>query len=441
MAEEIVMPRLGWTMEEGTLVEWLKEDGAAVETGELLFTVEGDKALNEIETFVGGILHLPSAAPQPGDTVPVGTVLGYLLEVGEQPPAYEATKTNAAADTQTPAQAASTMSDTEPSHAVSATEPTISPRARRVAAELGVDWQQLQGSGRSGRIVERDVRAAQGLSSAAPKATPIAQRLAAEAGLDLAELAAQKQGGRIEREDVEAAVEAARAMPTTSTSQPITRVRQLIAAHLSTSAHTTAAVTLTTEADATELVVLRQKFKDSLGQNAPTYNDLLIKLSASALGKHPALNASWHNEEIQLHATVHMGVATDTDDGLLVPVIRDAQSKNLQQIAAETKTLFDQARQRQLKPEDMQDGTFTLTNLGMYGIDAFTPIINLPQCAILGIGRIIEKPAVHDGQIVVRSMMALSLTFDHRVLDGGPAARFLDQVRSFVEQPYQWLSE
>lgn len=440
MAEEIVMPRLGWTMEEGTLVEWLKEDGAAVETGELLFTVEGDKALNEIETFVGGILHLPSAAPQPGDTVPVGTVLGYLLEADEQPPAYEATKTNAAADSQTPGQAASTISDAEPAPTVATAAPTISPRARRVAAELGVDWQQLQGSGRTGRIVERDVRAAQGLSSAAPKATPIAQRLAAEAGLDLAELAAQKQGGRIEREDVEAAL-AARALPTSSTSQPITRVRQLIATHLSTSAHTTAAVTLTTEADATELVLLRQKFKDSLGQNAPTYNDLLIKLSASALGKHPALNASWHDEEIQFHTTVHMGVATDTDDGLLVPVIRDAQSKSLQQIAAATKTLFDQARQRQLKPEDMQDGTFTLTNLGMYGIDAFTPIINLPQCAILGIGRIREKPAVHDGQIVARSMMALSLTFDHRIIDGGPAARFLDQVRSFVEQPYQWLGE
>ena len=251
-------------------------------------------------------------------------------------------------------------------------------------------------------------------------------------------MAIQKGGARIEREDVEAAL-AVRAAA--GPGQPITRVRQLIADHLSTSARTTAAVTLTTEADATELVVLRQNFKNSRGDNAPTYNDLLIKLTAIALGQHPALTASWHSDEIHYHPTVHMGVAADTEDGLLVPVIRDAQTKSLQQIAAATKTLFDQARQRQLKPEDLQGGTFTLTNLGMYGIDAFTPIINLPQCAILGTGRIIEKPAVHQGQITARSMMALSLTFDHRILDGDPAARFLDQVRSFVEQPYLWLGE
>ena len=385
MAEEIAMPRLGWTMEEGTLVEWLKTEGEKVETGEILFTVESDKALNEIETFSSGILCIPPGAPQPGDTVPVGTLLGYLLQTGEEMPTERA---SASGDPASPIPVPATLHN-QPTPAAKPPStkgnPTISPRARRIANELNISWHHIKGSGQTGRIIERDIRAVT-------------------------------------------------AQPPGSTGH----IRELIANRLWQSQNETAAVTLTTEADATGLVDLRAGFKASQGTDAPTYNHMIAKLTALALGEHPALNASWQNGAPHQYESVHLGLAVDTEGGLLVPVIRDADSKSLAQIATEARALALKARRHTLGPDALQDGTFTISNLGMYGIDAFTPIINLPQAAILGLGRIVEKPAVFQGQVVPRALMALSLTFDHRILDGGPAARFLDRVRTFIEQPDLW---
>jgi pyruvate dehydrogenase E2 component (dihydrolipoamide acetyltransferase) len=385
MAEEIAMPRLGWTMEEGTLVEWLKTEGEQVETGEILFTVESDKALNEIETFSSGILCIPPGAPQPGDTVPVGTLLGYLLQTGEEMPTERA---SASGDPASPIPVPATLHN-QPTPAAKPPStkgnPTISPRARRIANELNISWHHIKGSGQTGRIIERDIRAVT-------------------------------------------------AQPPGSTGH----IRELIANRLWQSQNETAAVTLTTEADATGLVDLRAGFKASQGTDAPTYNHMIAKLTALALGEHPALNASWQNGAPHQYESVHLGLAVDTEGGLLVPVIRDADSKSLAQIATEARALALKARRHTLGPDALQDGTFTISNLGMYGIDAFTPIINLPQAAILGLGRIVEKPAVFQGQVVPRALMALSLTFDHRILDGGPAARFLDRVRTFIEQPDLW---
>ncbi len=385
MAEEIAMPRLGWTMEEGTLVEWLKTEGEQVETGEILFTVESDKALNEIETFSSGILCIPPGAPQPGDTVPVGTLLGYLLQTGEEMPTERA---SASGDPASPIPVPATLHN-QPTPAAKPPStkgnPTISPRARRIANELNISWHHIKGSGQTGRIIERDIRAVT-------------------------------------------------AQPPGSTGH----IRELIANRLWQSQNETAAVTLTTEADATGLVDLRAGFKASQGTDAPTYSHMIAKLTALALGEHPALNASWQNGAPHQYESVHLGLAVDTEGGLLVPVIRDADSKSLAQIATEARALALKARRHTLGPDALQGGTFTISNLGMYGIDAFTPIINLPQAAILGLGRIVEKPAVFQGQVVPRALMALSLTFDHRILDGGPAARFLDRVRTFIEQPDLW---
>ena len=385
MAEEIAMPRLGWTMEEGTLVEWLKTEGEQVETGEILFTVESDKALNEIETFSSGILCIPPGAPQPGDTVPVGTLLGYLLQTGEEMPTERA---SASGDPASPIPVPATLHN-QPTPAAKPPStkgnPTISPRARRIANELNISWHHIKGSGQTGRIIERDIRAVT-------------------------------------------------AQPPGSTGH----IRELIANRLWQSQNETAAVTLTTEADATGLVDLRAGFKASQGTDAPTYNHMIAKLTALALGEHPALNASWQNGAPHQYESVHLGLAVDTEGGLLAPVIRDADSKSLAQIATEARALALKARRHTLGPDALQGGTFTISNLGMYGIDAFTPIINLPQAAILGLGRIVEKPAVFQGQVVPRALMALSLTFDHRILDGGPAARFLDRVRTFIEQPDLW---
>jgi pyruvate dehydrogenase E2 component (dihydrolipoamide acetyltransferase) len=223
-------------------------------------------------------------------------------------------------------------------------------------------------------------------------------------------------------------------------------VRRLIAARLAESAHTAAPVTLTTEADATELVRLRAQIKADLAGTdlpVPAYTDLLARLVAVALLEHPALNASLTGDVITRHAAVHIGIAVDTEHGLLVPVVREADRKSVQQIAVESTRLIERTRARQIAPDDLRGGTFTITNLGMYDIDAFTPIINLPECAILGVGRIVARPVVVDAAaetVAVRQMMALSLTFDHRIVDGGPAARFLQRVKQFVERPMLWLT-
>jgi len=457
MAFEVTMPRLGWSMEVGMLAEWRKKDGDRVEAGEILFAVEGDKAIQDVEALESGILRIPPDSLPTGQELPVGAVLAYIVQPGEATPFENETGvTPAAAVSESAGRVQATPPPVE--HTKNKL-PAISPRARRVAEELGVNWTALKGSGRIGRIVERDVRQAAEAKEAEVqiKVSPVARRLAEEAGVDLAELAAHKPGVRIQREDVEAAVAARQmtsaplpAIPTEEETIPVTQMRRIIAQRMAESSHTAAAVTLTTEADVTELVTLREQIKATLSARelvAPTYTDLLVKLTGVALKEHPMLNAYWKltdssaaEDKIVIPTQVHIAVAVDTKAGLLVPVIHDIPAKSIQAIAEEARDLAEKARARQLGPDELQGATFTITNLGTYGIDAFTPIINLPQCAILGVGRIIEKPAVVSGQIVPRKMMALSLTFDHRVVDGGPAARFLNTVREYVEQPYQWLT-
>lgn len=484
MASEILMPRLGWTMEEGIFGQWLKQDGETVKSGDLLFTVESDKATQEVEAFDQGILRIPPDGPQPGAVIPVGGLMGYVVQPGEAAP-FEAKQQPVQAAV--PVVAEATVAAVTPAALPSATAtngqtvragrtwPTISPRARRIAAELSVEWHQLTGSGATGRIIERDIRAAAQNATAEPivqetsqeskvRATPVATRLAQQAGVDLAELAAQKPGKRIEREDVEAAI-AARATPVEpatpaisapatpapvsvkaeaipGTATPISRMRRIIAQRMVESSQTTAPVTLTTEVDATEFVALREQLKATFAPRnlpVPSYNDLLIKLAAVALREHPALNATWNDNEIVIPSEIHIGLAVDVEEGLLVPVVRDVQNKGIRQIATETRALIEKAKAKRLGADELQGGTFTISNLGMYGIDAFTPIINLPQCAILGVGRIVKKPAVYNDQIVPRQMLTLSLTHDHRVVDGAPAARFLNTIREYIETPTLWL--
>jgi pyruvate dehydrogenase E2 component (dihydrolipoamide acetyltransferase) len=211
---------------------------------------------------------------------------------------------------------------------------------------------------------------------------------------------------------------------------------------MAASAHTAAAVTLTTEADATELVRLRDHLKSDPSQPVPSYNDVLAKLAAQALLEHPHVNARFEGDNIVQSAAVNVGIAVDTERGLLVPVIRDVQKKPLRQIARESAALIEAARTGRVNADDLHGGTITITNLGMYEIDAFTPIINLPECAILGVGRIVPKQVVVDAEaerLAIRHMMFLSLTFDHRLVDGAPAARFLQRVKQYVEKPYLWL--
>jgi pyruvate dehydrogenase E2 component (dihydrolipoamide acetyltransferase) len=463
MPFEVVMPRLGWSMETGRLVEWFKQDGEYVEAGENLLAVEGEKAIQEVEALESGYLRIPPDSPPVGEEIPVGTLLAYLVQPDEAAPfETETSSTSFAPKDTAPRGPEPVLTKTTaislgspsaaPLPAKRSRRPAISPRARRVATELGIDWTKLKGSGRTGRIVERDVRQAAQVAEQEIqiKVSPVARRLAAEADLDLAELAAQKPGLRIQREDVEAAIAAREvaagpspAIRTAGEARPITQIRRVIAQRMVEGVHTTAPVTLNTEADATELVTLREQLKATLALRdkvVPSYNDLIIKLTGVVLQEHPLLNSFWDEADIFIPADIHIALAVDTEAGLLAPVIRNVPAKSLQQIALESRSLAERARAHQIETDELQGGTFTITNLGVYGIDAFTPIINLPQCAILGVGRIISKPAVWHNQVVPRHMMALSLTFDHRVVDGGPAARFLNTIREYVEQPYLWLT-
>mgnify|MGYP000073560852 CR=1 FL=1 len=458
MPIQIVMPKLGWTMEEGVLAEWIKKDGERVEPGDILFTVESDKALQEVEAFDSGILRIPPDAPPAGSTLKVGELLAYLVQPGEDlPTASIPTPSAETAEVTVHDELGASMLQPSVAGATRANGATvrISPRAKRAAAELGIDWTGLAGSGRTGRIIERDVRAAHARQETAAQAAPIsgaadispvARRAAQELGVDLDALAAQHAGKRITREDVERAaaspVTPTAASPNGETRTPIPTIRRRIAEAMTRSAQTTAAVTLVTEVDATELVRLRKQLRAGGKSPVPSYNDLLVRLCAVALEEHPALNARLEGDEIVQPASIHIGIAVDTPRGLLVPVIRDVQTKALRQISQESAELIDATRGGKISPDALRGSTFTISNLGMYEIDAFTPIINLPECAILGVGRIVPKQVVIDAdaeKLAIRHMMFTSLTFDHRVVDGAPAARFLQRVKQFVEQPYLWL--
>jgi pyruvate dehydrogenase E2 component (dihydrolipoamide acetyltransferase) len=458
MAFEVTMPRLGWNMEVGTLATWRKHDGETVAIGEILFEVESDKAVQELEALESGVLRIPPDSPVLGAQVPVGTVLAYLVKPGEAvpfqtKPAAGAPALPAEYRAPAPAPAAEAL------HREGRMQPAVSPRAAHVAGELGVNWKMLTGSGRTGRIVERDVRQAAALRPAAVDATssarvsPVARRVAEALGVDLAQLAARQPGKRIERTDVEAAARGAAqpeapapkaAAPAGGRTVPISQVRRVTAERMAAAAHTTAPVTLTTEADATELVRLRQQLKGNGASVVPSYNDLLAKLAAQALTEHPQLNARFEGDAIVQPAAVNIGIAVDTERGLWVPVVRDVQAKSLRQVAEAAARLIEQVRSGHVSPDDLQGGTFTITNLGMYEIDAFSPIINLPECAVLGVGRIVAKQVVVDPEmerVTIRRMMSLSLTFDHRLVDGAPAARFLQQIKLYVEKPYLWLTQ
>lgn len=422
MAYEVKLPRLGWDMEEGSLAGWLKKDGEYVNAGELLFSVEGDKAVQEIEALDSGYLQVLPDGPQPGQKVPVGTLLGYLIPKEERAsfalptagPAVGPAQTEAASVQETPALVSPTGNDHR-------RRIYISPYAKRLAQGLGVDWQNVPGSGMAGRIMARDVQVA----AAALKAT---QKAAAPAPLP----------APVSLPTVPAAATPSRSL--------MTPIRKKIAEHMAYSAHTTAPVTLTTEVDATELVALRNALKNDTSaqsQPVPSYNDLLAKIAAQALVEHPLVNARIEGDEIVQSAEVHVAIAVDTERGLIVPVLRDVQAKTLRQIARESAALIEKTRNGTIGYDELQGATFTITNLGMFEIDAFTPIIDLPQCAILGVGRIVPKQVVVDAaaeKIAIRQRMVVSLTFDHRLVDGAQAARFLQRIKHFIETPYLWMA-
>lgn len=386
MATEIRVPRLGWSMDEGTLVELLRSSGAVVRAGEPLFVLEGDKAAEEIESLEAGIVQWLDGGPSAGDRVQVGQLLGYLLSPGESRPAV------VTAEPPRPVEKAVEVAAAKPVLRRNQ-RPLASPRARRVARELGLNLTGIAGTGRGGRIRERDVRAG-------------AQRSLTDVGV---------------------------------TGSPLRRV---IAERMRDSHLTTAPVTLHLRVDAENLVSLRKQFQSSRSAPdsvAPSYTDILVKLTALVLRDHPLLTSSWDEGQVVMAAGIHLGIAVDTPAGLMVPVVRDADRISLRELAARSRELVERARAHRLTAEEQRGGTFTLTNLGAWGIETFTPLIQLPQCAVLGIGQIAAQAVVVERQVVARQTLSLSLTFDHRLVDGAPAARFLSELRMAVENPAERL--
>lgn len=437
MAFEIVIPRLGWSMEEGTFSGWLKKEGDFVRSGEALFSLEGEKAIQDIESIDEGILRIPPNGPSVGTVVKVGAIVGYLAAEGEELPWLNAKLPKS--------------TESEASAQASNLKPIASPSVRRMAREVGVDLVQVNGTGPRGRITTQDVLRAQGTISHASElstankasrtveagtvgaegrvASPRARRVARELNVDWKVLKGSGANGRVRERDVRAVKTQVAAF---GTRQPITTRRRIIAERLANSRQQTVPVTLTTKADATNLIALRTHLKTTAGTvPVPSYQDILIKTIAKVLTKHSQLAGRWEQDAIVIprEHEMNIGMAVDTEDGLLVPVIPNVNSLTLDELTETSRALIERARSGKLVASDMQGGVFTVTNLGAYGIDAFTPVINLPESAILGLGAIrMEVVADSDGKIASRHQLSLSLTFDHRVIDGAPAARFLQEI-------------
>lgn len=452
MAEELFIPKLGQTVEEVKIINWLVKDGEKVEQGQEVLEVETDKAVFNVEAVEDGYIHI--GPYQPDDMVPVLTVVALI---GEKDAVFKAPQMDESltiSEDSAPSSTPDSARKPETTVAEARGEKLFaSPRARKLAREKDVDLQQVSPTGGRGiRIIENDVH---DYLLQEVKASPVARRMAAEAHLDLRTIQGTGPRGEISKADIEltlagsaaskdaagpVAKQAALALPDMEVSerQSLEGVRGIIAERMGTSARTTARVTLLMDVDASEFVALREKLKAAHEKSwgfAPGYNELIAKTCACALRRFPYMNARLNGAVIERLADVNIGIAVDSERGLYVPVIRNVDQKSLEAVGMEFRQRVAEVRERKIGPENLSGGTFTITNLGMYDVDGFTPIINLPEAAILGVGRIASKAVVVGEQIVIRKMVTLSLAFDHRLTDGAPAAKFLQYIKEMIEQP------
>lgn len=424
MADELVMPRLSDTMDTGTIAKWLKKVGDRIAKGEIVAEIETDKANMEMESYAEGILAkvIVGEGQSTGVGEPIGVVAADEAEAKEirgQTSRAPAEGTRAAERAAEPAQvppaqgppAKPQIGLTDPNERIKA-----SPLARRMAQEHGIDLMNVAGTGPAGRITKEDVQSF--LKQVAPigqlkEQTPTAaERPSAPREAPGATVAGTRGAERVE----------------------MTRMQHTIARRMAHAKSSAPEFVLTAEFDMTEA---RQLLSSLSGvESAPRVgpNDLLIKACAQALVQHPEVNSGWEDGIVRYHR-VNVGFAVAIEGGLVVPVIKDADKKTLGQIAGEAKDLIEKARGNKLAPSDYEGGTFSISNLGMYGIDQFTPIINVPEACIMGVGAIGPKPVVAGGEVVVRQRMRVSLACDHRVVNGAQGARFLQTVRRFLEQP------
>jgi pyruvate dehydrogenase E2 component (dihydrolipoamide acetyltransferase) len=457
---DVAMPRLSDSMEEGTILKWLKSDGDEVKRGEELVEIETDKANMTYEADSDGVL---SIVAKEGDTLPVGETIARLGDGSEgggegggedeQPAAEEQPAEDERAEEEQPDEQAeeqpepaaeeessgngkpSETPEPAPAEAQAATgngdgdgRVKASPVAKRMAREMGVELGELKGSGPGGRIVKADVEAA---AKGGGAATAEAEAPAQEAPAPAAEekkadvpppVVAGERDGQTGRGDV--------------THQDLTRLQQTVARRMAESKATAPEFVLNVEVDMEEAVELRKQLKAAAGdQPAPSFNDFVIKASALALRDFPRANGAYRDGKFELYGRVNVGVAVAGQDALVVPTVFDADTKSLGQIARESRAVAQRVRAGAVTPPELSSGTFTVSNLGMYGIKRFTAVINPPQAAILAVGALEPRAVVVDGEVTVRSRMELTLACDHRILYGADAAEFLARIREYLEQP------
>jgi len=433
-AYKVVIPQLGLTMQEATITEWLYEDGAWVEKGEPLFLLENEKSVVEVEAPASGQLRIQIG---PGETVPVLHAVG-LIE-GAQGVADHHTASIIEDDSEVIDRKPKTGERKPVSRLPSSVRIAVSPRARLAAREKGLDLDQVEGTGIRGMITIRDLEDLVTAGEQVTLASPIARKMAQAEQVDISGLKGSGPRGMIMRQDIETEMKAVKATPTPDNLSGLTGLRAIIAERLSQSWQQSPHVTLTIEIDATNLAALRKGLNENTaaesGGSKISFTTLIIKLVGQVLKNYPYMNARLTPNGIESLPDVNIGFAVDTDRGLMVPVMRSVDQKPLDDMQNELEQLVERARQGRSTLEDLSDGTFSITNLGAYEIDAFTPIINPPECAVLGVGRIHPRPVGLDGEIVLREMMVLSLTFDHRLVDGAPAARFLQALKHVIEEP------
>jgi pyruvate dehydrogenase E2 component (dihydrolipoamide acetyltransferase) len=445
MIQKVTLPKLGETVEVSTIDKWLKAEGDAVAVGDVLCEITTDKATLEVESYHRGTL-LKILAPT-GKELPVGTLIAVIGDPGEKIPADilaqagKAAPATAAAKTAKAAAkaAAAAPAPAEALPAATGGRLVASPRARRAAKELRVDLPRIRGTGPGGRIVEADVRAA-AKAARAVKASPVARKVAARMGVDLAAVASAAAGGKVMKEHVLRAAAAGPAAPAPAPGKPgevvpLSAMRRIVAERMLLSKQTIPCYYLEMDADVTDLVCLRNKM--NARQDAPkvTFNDFLLKACGATLRAFPPVNSRWVEGGIERRAEVNVGFAVALDEGLVVPVVRNVDRKSLAQVAAEAAGLVERARSKRLQPDEYQGGCLTISNLGMYGIRSFIPVVNPGESTILGLGMIEDRVVFRQGGIQVRKIMTLVLAVDHRIVDGAVGAQFLEAIRDALEAP------
>lgn len=437
MAEKIIMPKQGLQMTEGTITKWLVKEGDKVEIGQPLFEMETDKNTIQIDsTAAGEVLKLVA---KEDETVPITETIAIVGKKGEdfadllpkkeekkpEPAPAPAVPTAPAVKAAPAAPAAPAADDVTPI-ALEGSRIFVTPRAKMTAERKNLDYKTVKGTGPSGLIIERDV-----LAAAAVKASPVAKAIAARKGVSVTTVTGTGENGKIVKHDI---LSGDANLAREDKVIPISGMRKVIADNMMNSVQSMAHAYHKVAVDMSQAKLIRAAFKKA--EKKVSFNDIIIMALGRALQEHPRMNALVEDGKITENGSVNIGIAVAVDNGLIVPTVRDVQNMTLGEIHDESARLIAKTKAGGLKKEDYSGGTFTVSNLGMFGIDEFTAIVNPPQVGILAVGAMTDTPVVRDGQIVVRPMMNLVLTYDHRVIDGAPAAQFLSRLKELLENPY-----